>query len=223
MFNSILTSTANITPGEFLTCTVISLVFGIIIALIHSFKNEYSKNMLLSLVILPVIVQTVIMLVNGNVGTGIAVMGAFSLVRFRSSQGNAREISSILLSSVVGLAMSLGYVGISAVLILAVGFATVIVTVTGLADSTRGKSVLHITIPENLDYTGLFDDLFMNYTTMSELHKVKTSNMGSLYELSYYIIFKKGVNEKEFLDAIRCRNGNLNITLGRATTSKEDL
>ena len=120
MFESILASTSSVAAGEFVICTCISLGLGIIIAFIHSFKNEYSKNMLLALLVLPAIIQTVIMLVNGNVGTGVAVMGAFSLVRFRSTPGNAREITSIFLSTVTGLAMAMGYVGVAALVILVV-------------------------------------------------------------------------------------------------------
>lgn len=223
MFNSILSSTASVSANEYIICTCISLVLGVIVALIHTFKNEYSKNMLLSLIILPAIIQTIIMLVNGNVGTGIAVMGAFSLVRFRSTPGNAREITSIFLATVVGLAMAMGFVGISAVLILVVGAATVVVSLLGIAEPAKGVKKLKIVIPENLDYTSLFDDLMDKYTSKSSLDKVKSTNMGSLFELNYTIVLKKDVNEKEFLDEIRCRNGNLTITCGRPTTNKEEL
>lgn len=223
MFGSILASTESITAGEYIVCSVISLVFGVLIALIHSFKNVYSKNIILSLVILPVVIQTVIMLVNGNIGTGIAVMGAFSLIRFRSQPGNAREISAIFLATTVGLAMSMGYVGIAALLIIIVGATTVVLAVTSFGESNIGCKDLHITIPENLDYEGIFDDILDAYTTRYELIKVKTSNMGSLFELHYHITMKKGVSEKAFLDAIRCRNGNLNISCGRISHAHEEL
>lgn len=223
MFDSILNTTMSITAGEYIVCSVISLVFGVLIALIHSFRNIYSKSMILSLVILPVVIQTVIMLVNGNIGTGIAVMGAFSLVRFRSQPGNAREIASIFLTTTVGLAMSMGYVGISALLIVIVGAATLVLAGTSFGDTNTGVKNLKITIPENLDYEGIFDDIFAAYTARCELLSVKTSNMGSLFELHYHIVMKKGVSEKAFIDAIRCRNGNLNITCGRLSAPKEDL
>lgn len=178
--------------------------------------------MLLTLVVLPVVVQTIIMLVNGNIGTGIAIMGAFSLIRFRSQPGNSREIASIFLATTVGLAMSMGYVGISAVLVLIVGAAIIICSSLKIGEPGVDKQ-LRVTIPENLDYEGLFDDIFDVYTQKCELTRVKTSNMGSLFELTYDVEFKKGVSQKAFIDEIRCRNGNLNIVLNKVSTPHEEL
>ena len=223
MFESILSSTSSASAGEIVICTCISIGLGIIIAFIHSFKNEYSKNMLLALVALPAIIQTVILLVNGNVGTGIAVMGAFSLVRFRSTPGNAREITSIFLSTVTGLAMAMGYVGVAALVILVVGVITVLVSILGLAEPSRGTKILKILIPENLDYTTIFDDILEKYTSKAVLDKVKSTNMGSLFELSYSVMLRAGKNEKEFLDELRVRNGNLSITLSRPIVNHEEL
>ncbi len=223
MFESILSSTSTVSASEFVICTCISLGLGIVIAFIHTFKNEYSKNMLLALLVLPAIIQTVIMLVNGNVGTGVAVMGAFSLVRFRSAPGNAREITSIFLSTVTGLAMAMGYVGVAALLIVVVGAAVIVVSLVGLAEPARGTKVLKILIPENLDYTTIFDDILEKYTSKSELDKVKSTNMGSLFELQYNVVMRGGMNEKEFLDELRVRNGNLSISLSRPVASREEL
>ncbi len=223
MFESILSSTSTVSASEFVICTCISLGLGIVIAFIHTFKNEYSKNMLLALLVLPAIIQTVIMLVNGNVGTGVAVMGAFSLVRFRSTPGNAREITSIFLSTVTGLAMAMGYVGVAALLIVVVGAAVVAVSLVGLAEPSRGTKVLKILIPENLDYTTIFDDILEKYTSKSVLDKVKSTNMGSLFELQYNVVMRGGMNEKEFLDELRVRNGNLSISLSRPVASREEL
>ena len=223
MFESILSSTSTVSASEFVICTCISLGLGIVIAFIHTFKNEYSKNMLLALLVLPAIIQTVIMLVNGNVGTGVAVMGAFSLVRFRSTPGNAREITSIFLSTVTGLAMAMGYVGVAALLIVVVGAAVIVVSLVGLAEPARGTKVLKILIPENLDYTTIFDDILEKYTSKSALDKVKSTNMGSLFELQYNVVMRGGMNEKEFLDELRVRNGNLSISLSRPVASREEL
>lgn len=223
MFESILSSTSTVSASEFIICTCISLGLGIVIAFIHTFKNEYSKNMLLALLVLPAIIQTVIMLVNGNVGTGVAVMGAFSLVRFRSTPGNAREITSIFLSTVTGLAMAMGYVGVAALVIVVVGAATIAVSLIGLAEPSRGTKVLKILIPENLDYTTIFDDILEKYTSKSVLDKVKSTNMGSLFELQYNVVVRSGMNEKEFLDELRVRNGNLSISLSRPVMSREEL
>lgn len=222
MFNSILTSTSSVTAKEFIICIILSMLMGVVIAFIHSFKNVASGSMFLTLAILPAVVQTIIMLVNGNIGAGIAVMGAFSLIRFRSQPGNSREIASIFLATTVGLAMSMGYVGISVVLIVLVGVVTILVSLLGAGKHGSDKT-LRITIPENMDYEGLFDDIFDAYTSNHELTRVKTVNMGSLYELSYFVTMKKDVSEKAFLDAIRCRNGNLNIVLAKVETRKDEL
>ena len=178
--------------------------------------------MLLTLVVLPIVIQTILMLVNGNIGAGIAVLGAFSLIRFRSQPGNSREISSIFLATAVGTAMSLGFVAIAGVLLAAVAVVTVVMVKTGIGEKGADKH-LRITIPENLDYEGLFDDVFDAFTERCELTKVKTVNMGSLYELDYELTMKKDVKEKEFLDALRCRNGNLNIVLSKVMTARDEL
>ena len=173
--------------------------------------------------VLPVVVQSVIMLVNGNVGTGIAVLGAFSLIRFRSQPGNAREITSIFLSMVVGLAMSMGYVGISAILVVVVGAAMIVLSAFNFGDISAGTRDLKVTIPENLDYEGIFDEILERYASQYELVKVKSTNMGSLFELTYRIKEKKNIREKDFLDELRCRNGNMNIVLQRPVPGKDDL
>ena len=223
MFGSILSSTTSITATEFIVCSLISLCLGALTALIHCFKNTYSKNLLLSLVVIPVVVQSIVMLVNGNVGTAVAVLGAFSLVRFRSQPGNAREITSIFLAMTAGLAMSRGYVGVAVALVVIVGVVTVILNLLTFVDSSIGMKELKITIPENIDYQGIFDEIFEKYTTKCELMRVKSTNMGSLFELSYLISEKKGISEKAFIDDLRCRNGNLNISIGRAVTPRDEL
>ncbi len=223
MFESIIQSATDVQGSEYVICTACSLIFGFIIALVHMYKNEYSKNMIISLVLLPAIVQSVIMLVNGNIGTGIAVMGAFSLIRFRSTPGNAREICSVFFSMTVGLAMAMGQIGIAAVLVVMVGLVTVMLVTLSFGDKLKGQKNLKIVIPENLDYENIFDEIFEEYTAKHELIRVRTVNMGSLYELQYNVVMKKSAGEKAFIDALRCRNGNLGITLGRALLTKEDL
>lgn len=224
MLDSILSlSTEGITTKEFLICTCFSIIFGFLIAIIHMYRNQYSKNFILTLVLLPAIVQSVIMLVNGNLGTGVAVMGAFGLVRFRSVPGNSREIGSIFLAMAVGLATAMGYIGIGGLLVIIIGAIICILTIVSFGELKQIEKDLKITIPENLDYEGIFDDIFTTYTDKSRLLKVKTVNMGSLYELEYHILFKKEKSEKEFLDAIRCRNGNLTVVCGRVASDKEEL
>lgn len=225
MLESILSSNAtnSITLQGLLLCTLASLVLGVGVACIYMYRNIYTKNFMVTLALLPAMVQLIIMLVNGNIGTGIAVMGAFSLVRFRSVPGSAREIGSIFLAMAVGLATGMGYLSIAALFLIIIGAMTVLLTCTSFGEQKRTEKQLKITIPESLDYSGIFDDLFQKYTKSAELIKVKTTNMGSLYELQYHIILENQFAEKEFLDQIRCRNGNLNIACGRVPTGKVEL
>ena len=163
------------------------------------------------------------MIVNGNLGTGVAVMGAFSLVRFRSVPGNSREIGSVFLSMAVGLAAGMGYLGLAALLTLVIGLASVLLVSLPVGRGSMNGRELKVTIPENLDYTGIFDDIFAKCTGRAQLLRVKTVNMGSLYELCYRVELKNERMEKEMLDAIRCRNGNLGIVCGRIPEGKEEL
>lgn len=225
MLNSILANqtSASVMMSEFLLCTAVSIFLGIGIAGIHAYKNRISQHFLLTLILLPVIVQVVIMMVNGNLGTGVAVMGAFSLVRFRSAPGTSREISSIFLAMAMGLATGMGYLGAAVLLLVIVGCVTAVVLMVFDKTSSAAERELKVTIPENLDYQGIFDDLFEQYTRQAQLMRVRTVNMGSLYELQYHILLKDEKNEKEFLDQIRCRNGNLGIVCGRRTANREEL
>lgn len=224
MLNSVLSgsSTASISISEFFICTAVSLVLGAALAWVHTYQNQATRNFILTLALLPVIVQTVIMLVNGNLGTGVAVMGAFSLVRFRSAPGNSREIASIFLAMAVGLATGMGYLTVAATLLVVVGCMTLLV-VSIPERTVHTKKELKVTIPENLDYSGVFDDIFHKYTSRTELLKVRTVNMGSLYELQYHVTLRDEKSEKDFLDQIRCRNGNLSLVCGQIPSGREEL
>lgn len=215
MLNSI--TGMEITISSFLICTAASLGLGICIALLGMFKTRCTQSLAVTLVILPAVVQIIIMLVNGNIGAGVAVAGTFSLVRFRSAPGTAREIGSIFLAMAVGLATGMGYVLLAFIFFAVIAAVFVLLTVINFGQASASERVLKITIPENLDYDGLFDDLFQQYLKTYSLDRVKTSNMGMLYELQYNIILKDDKLPKQFLDEIRCRNGNLNIVCGRET------
>ncbi len=186
------------------------------------FKNRCSQSFAIALAILPAVVQTIITLVNGNIGAGVAVAGAFGLVRFRSAPGTAREIGVIFLAMAIGLATGMGYVVLAAVFFVIVVGVLLLLSALHFGESDRAERVLRITIPENLDYDGLFDDLFATYTKTHTLEKVKTANMGTLYELQYRVTFREPEVPKLFLDEVRCRNGNLNISCGRPA-EKESL
>lgn len=213
----------NVTIVSFFLCSAVSLLLGLCISAIYMFRNTYSKSFVITLTLLPVMVQTVIMLVNGNLGAGVAVMGAFGLVRFRSIPGSAREIGSIFFAMALGLATGMGYLAFAVLFLLLVGAAMLILSATHFGEEKKAEKSLKITIPENLDYEGLFDDLFDEYLDNAQLTSVRTSNMGSLYELHYQIRLKGTVISKEFMDALRCRNGNLNIICGRVATSHDEL
>lgn len=226
LFSSILsseTAASALSVTDILTCTIVSLILGFLIALFYTFRSSHSKSFVVTLALLPAIVQMVIMLVNGNLGTGVAVMGAFSLVRFRSVPGSAREICSIFLAMAVGLATGMGYLAVAALFVIVMGTAGLIYTVSGFGRQKQAQKELKITIPESLDYTDVFDDLMQKYTGKWELMLVRTTNMGSLYRLEYLVTIKDQAKEKEFLDALRCRNGNLEISCGRVAAVREEL
>ncbi|MBQ5996145.1 MAG: DUF4956 domain-containing protein [Clostridia bacterium] len=215
MLNTIITDT--ITLKIFLICTGISLALGIGTALVYGFKNRCTQSFAVTLAMLPAIVQIVIMLVNGNIGAGVAVAGAFSLVRFRSAPGTAKEIGAIFLAMAIGLATGMGYVALAVLFFVILAVFIIILTLVKFGSANEGERSLKITIPENLDYDGLFDDLFEKYTKHCSLEKVKTANMGTVYELQYNIILRQTQIPKDFIDEIRCRNGNLNIVCSKVS------
>lgn len=207
----------SLTLPTFLICTGVSLALGVVLALASSFRARTSQSFGLTLAVLPAVVQIVIMLVNGNLGAGagVAVAGAFSLVRFRSIPGTAREIAALFLAMAPGLATGMGYLGIAVLACLLLTSFLLLFTALGFGQDRAAVRTLKITIPENLDYDGLFDDLFAQYTRAWRLNRVKTANMGTLFSLEYEIILPHDIPPKAFLDAIRCRNGNLDVLCSR--------
>jgi uncharacterized membrane protein YhiD involved in acid resistance len=204
-------------------CTVTSLFAGLITAAAYAFRHRSNRNFLITLALLPVIVQSIIMLVNGQVGTGIAVMGAFSLIRFRSVPGTAKEITSIFLAMALGLAAGTGYLWYAVIFTVVINGMLLFFQAAGFGEAGNQLRSLKILIPENKDYTGIFDDLFAEYTKSTRLEKVRTVNLGSLYELHYTIVLKDQKQEKAFIDRIRARNGNLEISCGRVIAAREEL
>lgn len=215
MLNSILGST--LTLSGFLICTVVSLVLGLATAGVAMYRSRCTQSFAITVAILPAVVQLVIMLVNGSVGVGVAVAGAFSLVRFRSVPGTAREIGVLFLAMAIGLATGMGYVVLAALFFVVIAGMMLLLTALHFGERAAAERILRVTIPENLDYDGLFDDLLDEYTTGWTLDRVKTTHMGTLYELQYRITLRDKQVPKPFLDALRCRNGNLSIICGRET------
>lgn len=218
MFTSIIGT--QITLEAFLICTAVSLALGVGVAFLSRIKNRATRSLSLTLALLPAVVEVVIMLVNGNIGAGLAVAGTFGLVRFRSMQGTAREILLLFFAVALGLATGMGYVALAAVFFGVVAVALLALSFTPLADAEQKDRLLRIQIPESLDYDTLFDDLLKQYTSQSELLAVKSTNLGTIYELQYNIRLKAAQIPKDFLDAIRCRNGNLNVSCGKFPEEK---
>ena len=222
MFNSILESNSGtLSISTALICMGAALIFGIIIALVHMYSTKCSKNFAITIAVLPLLVQVVIMMVNGNLGTSIAILGSFSLIRFRSMQGNSRELVSIFFAMAIGLAVGMGHIMYAFVFTLITSLALIILQKSSFGMKKNNEKSLKVTIPENLDYTNIFDDIFDKYTNNIELNKIKTTNMGSMFELSYNISLKNNINEKDFIDEIRTRNGKLTVNLGIVSTENE--
>ena len=209
--------TQNISVGNFLLCLGVSLLLGLVMAAAYMYKNEQSSGFLITLALLPAVVCVVIMMVNGNIGEGVAVAGAFSLVRFRSAPGSAKEIVSIFLAMGAGLISGMGYLGFAA--LFTVIMCIVFVFYNFIAsESEKIASVnktFKITIPEDLDYTDVFEDIFAEFTTKNELIQVKTTNMGSMFRLTYNVTLKEASKEKQMIDRIRERNGNLEVIVSK--------
>ena len=214
MLNGIFASVygSSLTFGAFCITTLVSLSLGALLAFAYSREKHSSGSLTRSLLVLPFLVHMVILLVNGNLGAGVAVAGTFSLVRFRSAPGSARDIAVIFLAMTVGLACGMGY---AALAVLAVVIVCAVLLIPGQNTAQEADRVLRVTVPENLDYMDLFTDLFEDFTTQAQLTRVKTVNMGSLYSLEYQVRLKETAKEKQLLDAMRCRNGNLNIVCAR--------
>ncbi len=211
------------TPEIYFICTAVSLVLGAVIAFTAGFRAKQSKSFLLALFLIPAIVQTVIMLVNGSVGTGVAVMGAFSLVRFRSVAGSAKEIVSIFLAMATGLATAMGYIGLTAIFVVIICIVMLITSFIHFKERDDLVRSLKITVPEDLNYAHEFDEIFEKYTRNAKLLTVKTSNMGSLYKLLYRVELVSEDDIQKFIDELRIRNGNLEIAVLMPETEESRL
>lgn len=222
-FQSVLS--LNITIFSFLACILTSIAIGAAVAVTYmKTSKRYTNSFVVTLALLPAVVQVVIMMVNGNLGAGVAVAGAFSLVRFRSIPGTAKEIGYIFIALAAGLATGMGYIAFAIIFAAIMCLMSIVYELTGFGGKHVGhKKTLTVVIPESLDYTGVFDVVFKKYLSHCELINVKTTNMGSLFKLRYEIAFKDPSKEKEFIDELRCRNGNLEIICSRAELNQEIL
>lgn len=232
MFESILsnfsssTGDVSISIAKTLICIAVALILGLVISvayLLTTSKRERSGSFIMSLIILPTIVAVVILLIGGNLARAFSMAGIFTIVRFRSIPGDSKDISFVFLTMAVGLGIGLGFLTLSAIIALIVGMAIVVIKLSKFGLPTQKEMRLRITIPEDMNYQGAFDDLFKKYTDYYVLQKVKTTNMGTLFEIVYDIVMKEGNVEKEFIDSLRCRNGNLTIQLGVKDSNGQQL
>lgn len=219
-------STQNvILVSQFILCIMVSLGIGAFLAWIYTYKGRYTSSFVITLAMLPAVVCMVIMMVNGNVGAGVAVAGAFSLVRFRSVPGTAKEIGTIFLAMASGLIAGMGYLGFAVLFTLIMGLVMLVMNMAGIGTHQKesGEKTLRITIPEDINYGDAFDEVFEKYTSDCKSVSVKTTNMGSLYKLTYHITLKDVKDEKAFIDELRCRNGNLEISMSKQEVNNLEL
>ena len=214
-------TTSELNLLSLIICASVAIISGLLIAITHQYTSKYTKGYLTTIAVLPFLVQVVIMLVNGNLGTGVAIMGAFSLVRFRSLPGNAKEILTVFFAMTVGLAIGTGYIIFSILITILGCIILFLYNKLSIFETNKSEKQLKIVVPEDLDYTGVFDEEFNKYTTKCELIKSKTINMGSMFELTYNVILKDYSKEKQFIDDLRIKNSNLKIILSQALGDDE--
>ena len=222
LFYDIFTDTA-VDPTMMMLAIGVSLLLGLAVAKVYQFKTVYSKSFVMSLALLPTLIAIVIFLVNGSLGAGVAVMGAFSLIRFRSAPGGAKELVSIFLVMTIGIAIGMGYLVFATVFTLIMSLVMLLLEVVNFGQMKHSMRQLTIVIPEILDYESIFDDIFNKAVNHVELANVKTSDMGSLFKIKYIIQLNGRMTEKELIDALRTRNGNLEIAISRYITKENEL
>ena len=222
LFYDIFTDTA-VDPAMMLLAIGVSLLLGLVVAKVYQFKTVYSKSFVMSLALLPTLIAIVIFLVNGSLGAGVAVMGAFSLIRFRSAPGGAKELVSIFLVMTIGIAIGMGYLVFATVFTLIMSLVMLLLEVVNFGQMKHSMRQLTVVIPESLDYESIFDDIFNKAANHIELANVKTSDMGSLFKLKYILQLNGRMTEKELIDALRTRNGNLEIAISRYITKENEL
>lgn len=224
MFTSVLENANGMTISQNLLCMAVAMVLGVLISIVYQVvSDKYSKNFLVTLALLPILVQVVIILVNGNLGTSVAILGAFSLVRFRSVPGSSKEIACVFFAMGVGLATGMGFLTYAVCFTVITALFFILLTKTRFGEKRSDEQQLKISIPEDLDYAEIFADIFEKYLLKNRLDKVRTTNMGSMYELTYNVQMKDEKQQKAMIDELRCRNGNLQIVMGRPVTSELEL
>ena len=222
LFNDVFTGTT-INPASMFGAIGVGLVLGLILAKVYQYKTIYSKSFMMTLVMLPTLIAIVIFLVNGSLGAGVAVMGAFGLIRFRSAPGGAKELLAIFLAMTIGIAVGMGYLVFASVFTIIMSVVMLLLETVNFGQMKHSMRQVTVVIPESLDYETVFDDIFQKATNYVELANVKTSDMGSLFKIKYIVQLNGTMTEKELMDALRTRNGNLEIAISRYVTKENEL
>lgn len=217
MLQSILSTTGeSFTLINAIVVMISSIILGLVISSVYLFthrRESTQQGFIITLVMLPIVISVIILLIGNNVARAFSLAGAFSIIRFRSAPGDAKDMSYIFFTLAVGLACGMGYIGYATLITIVLCVLMIILSMTGYGQSKTTHLQLKITVPEHLNYQDLFDDVLEDYTTSYRLERVKTREFGALFEVSYRIQLKDKTKQKEFLDLIRCRNGNLNVSL----------
>ena len=221
LFSSIFTST--FTLGQFLIAVLASMVLGFVVSIYYMFRNTYSKSFVPSLMLIPAIECVVIIMINGNMGAGIAVAGSFALIRFRSARGSAKDLTAIFMAMAIGIICGTGYIGIAVLFTLIVCAVGMFLSFVKYGECDGQMRYLKITVPENLNYDETFEEVLDNYCSSYEIEKVKTLSLGSLFRVDYSIVMKDTLKIKAMIDDLRIRNNNLEIVCGKEAVSKEEL
>ena len=221
LFSSIFTST--FTLGQFLIAVLASMVLGFVVSIYYMFRNTYSKSFVPSLILIPAIECVVIIMINGNMGAGIAVAGSFALIRFRSARGSAKDLTAIFMAMAIGIICGTGYIGIAVLFTLIVCVVGMFLSFVKYGECDVKLRYLKITVPENLNYDEVFEEVLNNYCSDYEIEKVKTLSLGSLFRVDYSIVMKDTSKIKAMIDDLRIRNNNLEIVCGKEAVSKEEL
>lgn len=217
LLQSIFNTTSNsISIQSFLACVFTALFNGVLLCILTKGKQRYNETFVISVALLPAAVCVIIMMVNGNLGASLSVAGAFSLVRFRSAQGNARQITTVLIAMTAGLIIGMGYLVLSVIYTLLLAGAMNILSAVMERTKNRQERFLYVTIPESLNYTDVLEPVLNEYVSEKELEHIRTVNMGSLFKLTYRITMKPDKNEKQMIDDLRCVNGNLEIHVAKS-------
>lgn len=222
LFNDVFTGTT-INPASMFGAIGVGLVLGLILAKVYQYKTVYSRSFMMTLVMLPTLIAIVIFLVNGSLGAGVAVMGAFSLIRFRSAPGGAKELLAIFLAMTIGIAVGMGYLIFASIFTIIMSVVMLLLETVNFGQMKHSMRQVTVVIPESLDYEMVFDDIFQKATNYVELANVKTSDMGSLFKIKYIVQLNGTMTEKELVDALRTRNGNLEIAISRYVTKENEL